>query len=157
MTALKIIAMPTDKARAFQRGEVDANGLAPEKEVSTGPGNPCRHCLQTIEAGAEKLVLAYRPFEDLQPYAELGPIFLHGRECDRHDETAGFPEMFRRWHTVLVRGYGADNRIQYQSARHVPVDELDEQCAEMLENPDVVYLHVRTSQYNCYQCRVERA
>ncbi|WP_286829738.1 MULTISPECIES: DUF1203 domain-containing protein [Kordiimonas] len=157
MTALKVIAMPTSKARAYQRGGVDANGRVPEKEASTGPGNPCRHCLQTIEAGAEKLVLAYRPFHDLQPYAELGPIFLHGRECDRHDEAAGFPSMFSRWGTVMVRGYGTDNRIQYQAARHVTVDELESQCTEMLNDPNVAYLHVRTSQYNCYQCRVERA
>lgn len=157
MTALKIIAMPTDQARAYQHGAPDANGIAPEKEISSGAGNPCRHCLQSIEEGGEKLVLAYRPFDDLQPYAELGPIFLHGRDCERHDETAGFPKMFGRWRTVLVRGYGTDNRIQYQAARHVPVDELEQQCREMFEDDNVAYLHVRTSQYNCYQCRVERA
>ncbi|NVJ98553.1 MAG: DUF1203 domain-containing protein [Alphaproteobacteria bacterium] len=157
MTALKIIAMPTEQARAYQRGEPDANGIAPEKEISTGPGNPCRHCLDTIEAGAEKLVLAYRPFEELQPYAELGPIFLHGRECDRHQEDAGLPTMFGRWKTVLVRGYGVDDRIQYQAAKHVPVEDLEAECVEMLADENVTYLHIRTSQYNCYQCRVERA
>ncbi|MFC4349352.1 DUF1203 domain-containing protein [Kordiimonas lipolytica] len=157
MTMLKIIAMPTVDARAYQRGALDANGRMPERDISTGPGNPCRHCLETIEAGAEKLVLAYRPFEELQPYAELGPIFLHGRDCGRYDEYAGFPKMFQRWNTVLVRGYGSNNRIQYQAARHIPVDELEAQCAEMLTDPNVAYLHVRTSQYNCYQCRVERA
>lgn len=156
MTNLKIIAMPTKDARAYQRGEPDAHGMIPEKHVSTGPGNPCRHCLSTIEAGAEKLVLAYRPFEDVQPYAEVGPIFLHGRECAQHNAEAGLPTMFSRWHSVLVRGYGSDNRIQYQSARHVPVEELEQQCIDMLEDPNVAYLHIRTSQYNCYQCRVER-
>jgi len=150
------IAMPTAQARAYQRGALDANGQTPERHISSGPGNPCRHCLKTIEEGAEKLVLAYRPFDDLQPYAELGPIFLHGRECERHNETAGLPSMFNRWQTLLVRGYNTDNRIQYQTARLVPTLELEQQCAEMLEEPDVAYLHVRTAQYNCYQCRIER-
>jgi len=156
MRKLRIIAMPTQQARAYQRGEPDANGQPPERHVSSGGGNPCRHCLETIEEGAEKLVLAYRPFDNIQPYAELGPIFLHGRSCERHDETRDLPEMFSRWGTVLVRGYGQDNRIQYQAAQTVPVKELTKKCADMLEDSQVAYLHIRTSQYNCYQCRVER-
>lgn len=157
MTELKFLPMPTDKARAFQRLEPDANGQIPEQELSTGPGNPCRHCLDTIPASKKKLVLAYRPFEEKQPYAELGPIFLCGDECDAYSDTSRMPKMFRRWGTVLVRGYGTNNRIQYQSARHVPVNELESHCRDMLNDREVAYLHIRTSQYNCYQCRVERA
>jgi len=157
MSKFRTIAIPTEEARAYQSGALDANGHAPEKHVSTGFGNPCRHCLQTIEEGADKLVLAYRPFDAPQPYAEMGPIFLHGRECERHNENAGLPEMFKNWHTVLVRGYGEDNRIQYQAARLAPVDELEQHCHELLEDKDVSYLHIRTAQYNCYQCKVERA
>ena len=156
MTNLRTIAMPTKQARAYQTGTLDANGQRPEKHVSTGAGNPCRHCLKTIEAGAEKLVLAYRPFDELQPYAEMGPIFLHGRACERHEENAGLPKMFKRWHTVLVRGYGEDDHIQYHAARLVPVGELEQHCTELLEDKAVAYLHVRTAQYNCFQCRVER-
>lgn len=157
MTELKFIPMPTNQARAYQRLELDANGQTPEVEVSTGHGNPCRHCLETIPVGKKKLVLAYRPFNEKQPYAELGPIFLCGDKCDAYADNAHMPQMFRRWSTVLVRGYGNDNRIQYHCARHVPVTELEVQCKEMLRDDEIAYLHVRTSQYNCYQCRVERA
>ena len=157
MTNIRILAMPTDEARAFQSGTLDANGQPPEHHKSTGPGNPCRHCLETIEEGADKLVLAYRPFKEAQPYAELGPIFLHGKNCERYAEDAGMPEMFKRWGYVLVRGYGTDDRIQYKTARQVPIEEFEKQCEEMLQEDGVSYLHVRTPLFNCYECRVERA
>lgn len=156
MKHLKIVAMPTEHARAYRQGASDANGQLPEKHKSTGFGNPCRHCLQNINAGDDMLVLAYRPFDALQPYAEVGPVFLHAEECERHDEAAGMPGMFKHWGTLLVKGYSANDRIQYHSFRHIPGEEMAQQCAEMLEDKTVEYLHVRTSQYNCFQCRVER-
>lgn len=157
MSGLKIVAMPTEHARAFQAGAPDANGQAPEKHKSTGFGNPCRHCLKNIKAGDTMLILAYRPFDALQPYAEVGPVFLHADECERHEESAGIPDMFQHWGTLLVKGYGDNNRIQYHSFRHIPGTEMQAQCEEMLEDASVEYLHVRTSQYNCFQCRIERS
>ncbi len=68
--------MPTAIARAHQAGCPDANGQTPERGVSDGSANPCRHCLGFVPAGAGMLILAYRPFPQPQPYAELGPIFL---------------------------------------------------------------------------------
>ena len=41
----KITALPTDEVRALQAGGPDAYGTAPERVISTGAGNPCRHCL----------------------------------------------------------------------------------------------------------------
>jgi len=157
MTALKIIAMPTEEARHFQRGGLDANNQKPEVHTAHGSSNPCRHCQKPIEKGADMLVLAYRPFDELQPYAELGPVFLHSRECERHAPDAGLPEMFGHWDRVIVRGYSKDHRIQYMAAEVVPVAKIEERCEALLENNAVEYLHIRTARYNCYQCRVERA
>src|SRR5690606_28755477 len=74
---IRFVAMPTDQARAYQRGAPDAYGNPPERRISDGSGIPCRHCLQHVAAGQDYLTLAYRPFPALQPYAETGPIFLH--------------------------------------------------------------------------------
>ncbi|MFN7050754.1 MAG: DUF1203 domain-containing protein, partial [Gemmobacter sp.] len=73
---LHFTPIPTETVRALQSGAADANGQSPERHVSDGGGNPCRHCLQMIPAGAGMLILAHRPFTRLQPYAESGPIFL---------------------------------------------------------------------------------
>ena len=50
-------------------GGPDANGQPAVVQRTVGLGNPCRHCLQLIQEGDNKLVLAYRPFSRLQPYA----------------------------------------------------------------------------------------
>ena len=89
----------------------DANGRPPERAVSDGDGNPCRHCLAMIEEGAEMLVLAHRPFATVNPYAEVGPIFLHARECEPFRGKGAPPVLASP--TYLVRGYGADERIVY--------------------------------------------
>ena len=73
---LRYVALPTEDVRALQRGGPDAYGMVPERRVSDGDGVPCRHCLKNVAAGKDYLILAYRPFPELQPYAETGPIFL---------------------------------------------------------------------------------
>ena len=113
MTTIRFIAMPTEDARALQGGAPDANGQVPERTISNGAGNPCRHCLGEVAEGEEMLVLAYRPFADLQPYAEAGPVFLHARECSRHDERRETPDYFLDRETVLIKGYTANDRILY--------------------------------------------
>ncbi|TIP78555.1 MAG: DUF1203 domain-containing protein, partial [Mesorhizobium sp.] len=86
-------ALPTEGVRALQRGGPDAYGLIPERKISDGDGVPCRHCLKNVAAGEAYLVLAYRPFPELQPYAETGPIFLHAEPCERAAEAEALPEI----------------------------------------------------------------
>ena len=78
---VRFTPISTAVVRAYQAGGVDANGQLPERQVSDGGGNPCRHCLQMIPAGAGMLILAHRPFPAPQPYAEIGPIFLCADAC----------------------------------------------------------------------------
>ncbi|MCP5373068.1 MAG: DUF1203 domain-containing protein [Hyphomicrobiales bacterium] len=155
MTALRFIALPTDTARALRAGGPDANGQAPVRRVSDGAGIPCRHCLAPVAAGDPYLVLAHRPFPAAQPYAETGPVFLHAGDCPRHGEDAGMPPMFRARETWLLRGYGADDWIVYGTGGPVPTRDLEARAADLLARPDVAYLHLRSAQYNCFQCRIE--
>jgi len=75
--AIQFKALPSEQVRTLQRGGPDAYGQTPELRISDGDAMPCRHCLKNIAAGDAYLILAYRPFPELQPYAETGPIFLH--------------------------------------------------------------------------------
>src|SRR5260221_14205366 len=142
MTALRFVSMPTDQARAFRAGAPDANGQPPERHVATEDGLPCRHCQRPIAAGAPYLILAYRPFPAVQPYAELGPIFLHGETCERHPDSAELPLMFRDWKTVLIRGYGADDRIVYGTGEVVTPDGVSSAAERVLARNDVRYVHL---------------
>ncbi len=158
MTDLRFLALPTADVRDLQIGGRDANGQVPERQVSDGNGNPCRHCLAEIAEGEPFLVLAHRPFPALQPYAEVGPIFLHEAPCPRYDEAAGVPAPFLAPNRdrLLIRGYGANDRILYGTGQVVETRELAAAADALLARPEVAYLHVRSSTNNCYQCRVER-
>ena len=158
MTALRFVSMPTAEALAFQAGAADANGRAPERHVAEDDGRlPCRHCQRPISAGKAYLILAYRPFPAAQPYAELGPIFLHAEPCERHPDSAELPAMFRDWRNVLIRGYGPDDRIVYGTGEVVPPSGVMAAAERILARADVGYVHLRSSTNNCYQLRIERA
>ena len=156
MPVLKFLALDTETARALQSGNPDANGQAPERQISDGSGVPCRHCLNDVAAGEPFLVLAHRPFPEAQPYAETGPIFLHAEPCARHDETAEAPASYLSRLRMLIRGYGADNRIVYGTGQVVPSAEIAAVARDLLAAPEVAYLHLRSASNNCYQCRIER-
>jgi hypothetical protein len=148
-------ALPTEAVRALQVGAPDAYGLKPERKISDGDGVPCRHCLKNVAAGEPYLVLAYRPFPALQPYAETGPIFLHAEACERAAESDVLPELFEKTAAYIVRGYSADDRIVYGTGAVVPTAEISTRAGELLGCGDVAYLHMRSAKNNCYQCRIE--
>ncbi|OYW58507.1 MAG: hypothetical protein B7Z31_07555 [Rhodobacterales bacterium 12-65-15] len=146
--------IPTALARQYQAGGADANGQVPERQVSDGGGNPCRHCLGMIPAGAGMLVLAHRPFPAPQPHAEIGPIFLCAEPCAAGGGAA-VPEMLAS-PDYIVRGYGADDRIVYGTGGVVATGAITDRAAALFGDARVAYLHVRSARNNCYQCRIDR-
>ncbi|MBD1204645.1 MAG: DUF1203 domain-containing protein [Rhodobacteraceae bacterium] len=152
---LRFVPIPTDTVRAYQAGGVDSYGLLPERQVSDGGGNPCRHCLRMIPEGAGMLVLAHRPFGALQPYAETGPIFLCAEACEAGGG-ADVPEILAS-SDYIVRGYGADERIVYGTGGVVATARLPARAEEVLGMPGVDFVHVRSARNNCFQLRIERA
>ena len=155
MMKFKFVALPTEAVRPLQAGGPDANGQLPEVMVSDGSGNPCRHCLRDIPAGEGMLVLAYRPFPTVHPYAEAGPIFLCAAPCERHPESREMPELFRSREKFLIRGYSADDRIRYGTGQVVDTSVIMETVTRLLEHPDTAYVHMRSASYNCFLCRIE--
>ncbi|TKT55420.1 DUF1203 domain-containing protein [Rhizobiaceae bacterium LC148] len=147
-------AMPTEHAAYLWSGSPDAYGLQPETRVSDGPGHPCRHCLRNIGAGEEFLVFAYRPFPELQPYAETGPIFLHKQPCERYAAREVIPPILTS-PDYIVRGYGRDDRIVYGSGAVTPTGEIAARAEDLLAREDIAYVHVRSARNNCFQCRID--
>jgi hypothetical protein len=151
---LRIHGIPTREVERLRSGGSDANGQPPLVRVAEGPANPCRHCLGLIAEGDRKLVLAYRPFAGPQPYAEVGPIFLHERCCQRYDSES-LPDWFVFLDPAVVRGYDQQDWIRYDTGQVVAGRELTEVCRDILHDPTVAYVHIR-SKFNCFQCRVDR-
>jgi hypothetical protein len=151
---LHVRGIPTEEVDYLRHGGTDANGQPPLVRVAEGVANPCRHCLGLIAEGDRKLVLAYRPFVERQPYAETGPIFLHDTSCLRYERDA-LPEWFVFLDPAIVRGYDDHDWIRYDTGKVVAGRELADACREILSDATVAYVHVR-SKYNCFQCRVDR-
>jgi hypothetical protein len=153
--SLRIAGISSGEFERLRAGGVDANGQRPLVRVAEGGASPCRHCLGLIRDGEEKLVLAYRPFAEAQPYAEVGPIFLHARACERYDAAVP-PAWFAFLDPAPIRGYGHDDWIRYETGKIVRGSEIAAECGAILAEPSIAYVHVR-SKYGCFQCRVDRA
>ena len=151
----RFTALPTQLAEAYRAGGPDAFGNPPERKVSDGDGNPCRHCLRDIPAGREMLVLAHKPFAGTHPYAEVGPIFLCAEACPRGGG-GEIPQVLTSAPDYLIKGYSSSDRIVYGTGGVVPTGEMQDRIDAIFANPDVAYIHVRSARNNCYQARVER-
>jgi hypothetical protein len=151
---LAVRGIATEEVLRLRAGGADANGQPALTRTAEGLANPCRHCLELIAPGDDKLVLAYRPFAALQPYAETGPIFLHKASCARYERDA-LPAWFAFMDPAIIRGYDGADWIRYDTGDVVPGPELGAACERLLADPTIAYVHIR-SKYNCFQCRVDR-
>lgn len=157
MTNLIYRALPTDKVRDLQRGGPDAHGNVPEIHISDGKGVPCRHCLTDVDLGEEYLILSYKPFEEDQPYAEQGPIFLHARECAPYSDQNRLPDLYEERAGMLLRGYDNTNRIVYGTGQTVTPRDIETAARQLLSREDIAYVHARSPTNNCFHFRIEIA
>jgi hypothetical protein len=151
---MRFVPIPSEDVRRYREGGLDANGQPPERHVTVSDGYPCRHCLALIDKGRPVLILAHRPFGSVQPYAELGPIFLCGDDCEAGGG-AGLP-AFLAAPQYILRGYSADERIIYGTGAVVATADIPTRAAALFENPAVAFLHVRSATNNCFHCRIDR-
>lgn len=156
MTRLLFLPIASDRVRHYQNGSSDYNGQEPELSTVNESGYPCRHCLEHIKTGDDMLLLAYRPFEALQPYAELGPIVLHADSCTAWQSSGAIPSIISERETIIIRGYDKNERIVGDTGRVIATKQFEEECLKTFDNPLVRTIHVRSSSNNCYFCKVVR-
>lgn len=145
--------MTTARANALWAGGADDHGNPPEKQISDGNGNPCRHCLQMIAEGEEFLVFSLRPFASRQPYAEQGPVFLHAEPCAAY-VAPEMPDVLYDNPNYILRGYGDDERIIYGSGAVTPQTGIEKRANELLSDHKITFVDVRSASNNCWQARI---
>jgi hypothetical protein len=150
--AFKIVSIDSELARAARSELRDrfGNELAVRRDEAR---HQCRSCLELTRPGEGFLLLAHRPFAEPQPYAEVGPVFVHERECRPYERHGEYPPEFPRANVVL-RGYGEGGEIV--DARLVLGQPVEEAISELFENPSIAYLHARNAAYGCFMFRIER-
>lgn len=154
---IRFTGLPTARARAIQGGAADANGQVPERAVASGDGEPCRHCLEMMKPGETYLVLAERPFASINPYAEVGPIFLHAAPCAAFAGAGDrLPPVLEDSPDYIVRGYDGNERIVYGTGQVTARDDIVGYTEALLSRDDIAFVHVRSARNNCWQARVDR-
>ena len=140
-------------AEAARKTRVDQFGNRLEV-VRDGKPHQCRVCLTLSHPEEGVILLAHRPFESGQPYAETGPIFVHERTCQPYTDDSAYPPEFPR-SAVVLRAYSSEDRIV--DAQAVGQRIVEEVINEMFANPAIQYLHARNLGYGCFMFRINRS
>ena len=153
--SFRVVAIPTAIAESVRSTrKAPGYGFPAHKEVAAGRA-PCRHCLRLIKINEEELYLFdYDPFRELGVPPLPGPVYVHVRDCERHNGGGAFPEEYRG-RLLTLDAYG-EGRALVTEVRVSGGDE--QQAAETLfEDPKVKYIHVRSTEAGCYLFRMDRA
>ena len=84
-------------------------GFPAHQEIAAGRA-PCRHCLQLIKVNEEVLFFDYDPFRELGVPPLPGPVYVHARNCARHEGGGAFPEEYRG-RLLTLDAYGEDRAL----------------------------------------------
>lgn len=144
----------------------DDAGRSPVPWDNARGGLPLRCCLRPSEPGERVLLASYAPLRrwaeragaDPGPYDECGPVFVHARECAGPGPTTGYPVALHGPRRVL-RSYDARGRILGGRLVELPAEraaEVDGMLAEVLADPAVALVHVRSVGHGCFLVEIGR-
>lgn len=147
---MKYIPIPSDVAEQARRTLRDDFGHQLSVERNQGP---CRLCLGLSEEPEDLILLSYQPLADTNPYAEIGPIFIHPYACTPYRADAFPPDFLER--ELVVRAYDTNGRIT--DATVAAPGEAQAASAAFLTDDNVAEVHVRSRSYTCFLFKVERS
>ncbi len=102
--------LPTEDVTRIRTTMRDAYDQPIEIHTAGGSATPCRHCLRLIPQGQPYLILAHRPFQTRNPYAETGPSFSARQNARRRNPRANLPRSSPRpaiWCAATMRPSGS--------------------------------------------------
>lgn len=148
----RIIPLAHAIATAARSSRVDqfGNRLA---VLCDGQPHQCRVCLELSKPDEGVILIAHSPFASRQPYAEIGPVFIHERECTPYRDVHRYPPEFPH-QAVVLRAYNEGDAIV--GAEVVGERDVERVIAELFENEATTYLHARNLAYGCFMFQIER-
>jgi hypothetical protein len=151
LTVHAIDPVRLDAVRAY--GEDDGgNPFAPYP--ASGEGEPLRCCLRFAEADEAIALISYAPFETRSVWREVGPVYVHAERC-AGPGGRGIPAALSRGPLVL-RTYRADGSMDYDHNTLVGADDVEPMIEDLLAQPEVATVHVRTVRPQCFLYAVTR-
>lgn len=154
MSSFQVVAIPTEVAESVRKtGKAPKYGFPAHKEVAAGRA-PCRHCLRLIRLNEEELYLfTYDPFDKLGVPPLPGPVYIHAGNCGRPAGANSIPEEYRG-RLLTFSAYGADRQLLKEL--RLSHGNEDAEAERLFADPEVRYIHVRSTEAGCYLFRLER-
>ena len=155
MTAIRIVAIPTEVAETV-RATLRAPGydFPAYTEVATDAA-PCRHCLRVLAVGEDRRILfTYDRFAGVEALPQPGPVYIHADACPRYSEDSGFPEELRESPRTL-EAYASGRRLLAQE--FVSNGEFEPAIEKLFAISGVDYLQVHSTTAGCFTFRIARA
>lgn len=155
MTAIRVVAIPTEVAESVRRTmRAPRYGFPAHSEIA-GVAAPCRHCLRTFVAGKQKAILfTYDRFAGIEELPQPGPIYIHADDCPRYSADAGFPEELRNSPRTL-EAYARGRKLLAQD--YVSDGNFELAIERIFQRPEVDYIQVHSTAAGCFTFRIERA
>lgn len=133
---------------------VSAALLDPGREYrASSPDVPVRCCLRKSLPDEPVWLFRYAPPAGKGPYAETGPVFTHV-DCSTIPQSDSLPVELLNNSRVL-RAYNAAGQIH--SGEVVEPGSFDRRIEELLNDPTVEQLQVRSLSHGCYLFGISRA
>ena len=154
-TTRRLRVTPISEASAARVRSQMRDDYGNDLVAQDGEGAPCRVCLRYGTRGERVILFSYRPFQAPGLYQEVGPVFVHADGCRPFAAQSGFPDEFLE-RPMILRPYDARHHIQDSQVIAEP-GEVQTVAAQLLENPDVAYVHARSLSRGCYLFRIDRA
>lgn len=161
----QIRPLPVDVLRQLRLR--DDAGREPVPVVDEDGGNPLRCCFGRTKPHEEVLLVSYAPLRrwggergvDVGAYDEVGPIFIHARDCGG-PVGDGFPvDMLGR--RRVLRAYDADGHIRcgrfLESVEDIGTARVESELAELYADPEVAAVHLRAVEFGCFLLETSRA
>lgn len=148
--SLAYLAIPDEIARLARQRLLDGYGHRLHVERNQAP---CRSCLRISKEPEDLILLSYQPLRDTNPYAEVGPIFVHADECEPY-RSREFPADFLE-RELVVRAYNLEGRIA--DAVVAAPGEAERAAAAFLASAHITEVHVRHRSYTCFDFKIVRA
>ena len=153
MNRFKIIPITTEYAEKIRSSMRDDFGHELHTTSLTGRAL-CRFCLADGGPEHKHILFSYMPVENLNPYAEVGPVYIHN-ECEQYADVFTIPQDLTTRKYLTVRGYNAEqNLIKGYMAKG---DKIVETLDKLFENAEVESIRINDASSGCYFLKLVRA
>jgi hypothetical protein len=151
----QITTLPPEALDRIRAQGYDDHGNRLRPTIDKEGGAPLRCCLRDSRPGERIMLLAWSPFHQASPYAEVGPVFIHTEPCGGYADQDAYPDGFRARRQVF-RAYDTQGSIIDAILVEAGQDQ-EAAIATLLSRAEVAFIHSRNVLYGCYMFQIDRS